>query len=122
MVNDLLVREGEHCTVPCLVTDPAVVNLSLHTCDGQPLPSGLSYSASTQRGILITNMSKEQEGCYVCAGNLGGTTVKSSQYIIEVRSGEPCCFLQEKRRREIERNNIRFNVSVLYVGMQQYWW
>lgn len=101
MVNDLLVREGEHCTVPCLVTDPAVVNLSLHTCDGQQLPSGLSYSATLQRGILIANMSKDQEGCYICAGNLRGITVKSSQYIIEVRTGEKCQFFTGAKK---ERN------------------
>ena len=88
MVNDLLVREGESCTVPCLVTDPAVTNLSLHTCDGQPLPLGLTYTARPQRGVVISNISKEQEGCYVCAGQLGETTVKSNEYVIEVRFGE----------------------------------
>ncbi|KAL2097442.1 hypothetical protein ACEWY4_006649 [Coilia grayii] len=84
MVNDLLVREGESCTVPCLVTDPAVTDLSLHTCDGLPLHLS-TYTVKPQRGIVINKISIEQEGCYVCTGKLGETTVKSSQYSIGVR-------------------------------------
>ncbi|XP_062376526.1 KIT proto-oncogene, receptor tyrosine kinase b [Sardina pilchardus] len=84
-VNDWMVREGEPWVVPCLVTDPAMVDLSLETCEGVPLPRGLVYTASPQRGILVANLTKDQEGCYVCTGRLGGTAVKSSDYIIEVR-------------------------------------
>lgn len=88
MVNALLAREGEDCTLPCLVTDPAVTYLSLMTCSGSAaLPAGLSFTADPQKGVIIHNVTKAFEGCYVCAGLMGGTTVKSSQYDVSVRRG-----------------------------------
>ncbi|KAG9259947.1 mast/stem cell growth factor receptor kita-like [Astyanax mexicanus] len=85
MVNGLLVKEGMDCTLPCLVTEPAVTGLSLLTCSGDPLPAGLSYSTDSHKGITIHNISKTFEGCYVCAGNMGAVIVKSSQYTVDVR-------------------------------------
>uniref|UniRef100_A0A665SWD7 Mast/stem cell growth factor receptor Kit n=1 Tax=Echeneis naucrates TaxID=173247 RepID=A0A665SWD7_ECHNA len=80
MVNVILVREGENCTIPCLVTDPDVTLLALETCEGRPLPSGMSYYSNLQRGVIISNVRKEYEGCYVCVGQLGGLKVMSTQY------------------------------------------
>lgn len=85
MVNIILVREGENCIIPCLVTDPELTHLSLETCSGAPLPSGMGYRSSLQRGIIINNARKEFEGCYVCVGQLGGSTVTSNQYTVDVR-------------------------------------
>lgn len=88
MVNNMLVREGEDCTIPCLVTDPEVTLLALETCDGQPLPSGMSYRSNLQQGIIISNSRKEFEGCYVCVGKLGGDKVTSCKYTVDVRRGK----------------------------------
>lgn len=88
MVNVILVRASENCTIPCLVTDPGVTLLALETCNGQPLPSGMSYHSNLQRGIDIINVKKEYEGCYVCVGRLGEVKVVSSQYTVDVRLGE----------------------------------
>ncbi|GAA6091919.1 KIT proto-oncogene, receptor tyrosine kinase b isoform X2 [Tachysurus ichikawai] len=85
MVNGLLVKEGEDCTLPCLVTDPAVTSLSLLSCRGSAVPAGLSYTADPQKGIVIHNITKVFEGCYVCTGLMGGVTVKSRQYNVNVR-------------------------------------
>ncbi|XP_041641343.1 KIT proto-oncogene, receptor tyrosine kinase b [Cheilinus undulatus] len=85
MVNNILVRAGENCTIPCLVTDPEVNLLALETCKGQPLPSGMSYYSNLQRGIVIMDIRKEYEGCYICVGQLRGLTVTSSQYTVDVR-------------------------------------
>uniref|UniRef100_A0AAY5L8S0 receptor protein-tyrosine kinase n=1 Tax=Esox lucius TaxID=8010 RepID=A0AAY5L8S0_ESOLU len=85
MVNGILVREGEELILPCLVTDPEVTLITLQTCDRNPLPSGLHYHADPQRGITIGNARKEYEGCYECEGQLGGDTVRSSQYTVDVR-------------------------------------
>lgn len=85
MVNGLLVREGGNCTIPCLVTDPAVNHLSLLTCAGTALPAGLTYITHPQRGITIRNVSKAFDGCYVCAGQLDEKPVKSSHYNLDVR-------------------------------------
>uniref|UniRef100_A0A672Z2T5 receptor protein-tyrosine kinase n=1 Tax=Sphaeramia orbicularis TaxID=375764 RepID=A0A672Z2T5_9TELE len=88
MVNLILVRAGENCTIPCLVTDPEVTNMALESCDGRPLPSGMSYRSNLQRGIIINNAKKEFEGCYVCVGQLGGEKVTSFQYTVDVRLDE----------------------------------
>ncbi|XP_048053502.1 KIT proto-oncogene, receptor tyrosine kinase b isoform X1 [Megalobrama amblycephala] len=85
MVNGLLVREGENCTIPCLVTDPAVNHLSLLTCTGTALPAGLTYITNPERGITIRNVSKAFDGCYVCAGQMDEKPVKSNQYTLNVR-------------------------------------
>ncbi|XP_005941952.1 KIT proto-oncogene, receptor tyrosine kinase b isoform X1 [Haplochromis burtoni] len=85
MINIKLVREGDSCTIPCLVTDPEVTHLGLETCDGRPLPSGMSYKSDLQEGITINNIQKEYDGCYVCVGLLHGVKVMSSKYNLEVR-------------------------------------
>ncbi|XP_047433673.1 KIT proto-oncogene, receptor tyrosine kinase b [Mugil cephalus] len=85
IVNDILVRANENCIIPCLVTDPEVTGLALETCDGRPLPSGMSYHSNLQRGVIINSTRKEYEGCYVCVGRLGGAKVTSSQYTVDVR-------------------------------------
>ncbi|XP_072319112.1 KIT proto-oncogene, receptor tyrosine kinase b [Eucyclogobius newberryi] len=86
MVNGILVRVGENGTIPCLVTDPNVTHLALETCDGQPLPSGLSYQSNLLRGIIISNAQKEFQGCYICVGRLAGERVVSMSYTMDVRS------------------------------------
>lgn len=88
MVNIILVRAGENCTFPCLVTDPEVTLLALETCDGRSLPSGMSYHSDLQRGVTITNVRKEYEGCYICVGQLGGVKVTSREYSVDVRLGK----------------------------------
>ncbi|KAK2908735.1 hypothetical protein Q8A67_004572 [Cirrhinus molitorella] len=85
MVDGLLVREREDGTLPCLVTDPAVKNLSLLTCTGSGLPAGLTYIAHPQRGITIKNVSRAFEGCYVCSGEIDEKPVKSNLYSLSVR-------------------------------------
>ncbi|XP_075318861.1 KIT proto-oncogene, receptor tyrosine kinase b isoform X3 [Odontesthes bonariensis] len=85
MVNVILVRAGENCIIPCLVTDPEVTNLALETYDGEPLPSGMSYHSNLQRGIIISSARKDYNGRYVCVGQLGGVKVMSSPYSVDVR-------------------------------------
>ncbi|XP_047222050.1 KIT proto-oncogene, receptor tyrosine kinase b isoform X3 [Girardinichthys multiradiatus] len=86
MLDSILVRAGEDCIIPCLVTDPEVTNLALETCDGKPLPSGMVYSGNLQRGVIIRNATKEFEGCYRCVGQLRGDKVLSRSYSVDVRS------------------------------------
>lgn len=88
IVNVILVRAGENCTIPCIVTDPEVTQLALETCDGRPLPSSMSYHGNLQRGIIISNVRKEYEGCYECVGQLGGIKVTSMKYTVDVRLGK----------------------------------
>uniref|UniRef100_A0A7N8WJ57 Mast/stem cell growth factor receptor n=1 Tax=Mastacembelus armatus TaxID=205130 RepID=A0A7N8WJ57_9TELE len=84
MVNVILVRAGEDCNIPCIVTDPEVTLLALETCDGRPLPS-MSYHSNLQRGIIIRSVRKEYEGCYICVGELDGIKVMSIPYTVDVR-------------------------------------
>lgn len=88
MVNNILVRSGENCTIPCLVTDPDVTLMALESCDGQPLPSSMSYRSNLQQGVIISNVRKEYDGCFVCVGQLAGVKVTSSQYTVDVRLGK----------------------------------
>uniref|UniRef100_A0AAQ4QQE4 receptor protein-tyrosine kinase n=1 Tax=Gasterosteus aculeatus aculeatus TaxID=481459 RepID=A0AAQ4QQE4_GASAC len=74
-----------NCTIPCLVTDPEVSLLALETCDGKPLPSNVSYRSDLQRGVTISSISKENEGCFRCVGQLAGVKVRSSNYTVDVR-------------------------------------
>ncbi|XP_077575532.1 KIT proto-oncogene, receptor tyrosine kinase b [Stigmatopora nigra] len=84
MVNNILVRAGENCTIPCVVTNPEVTLLGLQTCEGRPLPSNMKYWSHNEQGIIIDNSKKEFEGCYICVGQLGGDKVTSSQYTVDV--------------------------------------
>lgn len=88
IVNVILERAGENCIIPCLVTDPKVTHLALETCDGRPLPSGMSYHSNPQRGIIINNVRKKYEGCYVCVGQLEGVKVVSNKYTVDVLLGK----------------------------------
>lgn len=88
IVNNILVKAGENCVIPCLVTDPEVTGLDLETCDGRPLPSGMRYHSNRQRGVVVGSAGKEYEGCYVCVGQLAGVKVKSGEYTVDVQLGE----------------------------------
>ncbi|XP_053177767.1 mast/stem cell growth factor receptor kita [Scomber japonicus] len=80
MVPNILTRVGEAASIPCLATDPSLVNLRLETCSSRALASGLQYSASLEQGIIIHNTQKAYEGCYVCTGMLREELVRSRDY------------------------------------------
>ncbi|CAK6956106.1 mast/stem cell growth factor receptor kita [Scomber scombrus] len=80
MVRNILTRVGEAASIPCLATDPSLVNLRLETCASRALASGLQYSASLEQGIIIHNTQKAYEGCYVCTGMLREEHVRSRDY------------------------------------------
>ncbi|XP_056132797.1 mast/stem cell growth factor receptor kita [Lampris incognitus] len=86
MVFNILARVGDTASIPCLATDPGLVNLRLETCHGGALTSGLQYSASLEKGIIIYNTTKAYQSCYICTGKLGETLVKSNRYDLTVRS------------------------------------
>lgn len=88
MVSKILTREGDDASIPCLATDPSLHNLSLEICTGRALASGLQYSPSLQKGIVIHNTQKTYEGCYVCTGTLMDKQVRSTDYILTVKPGK----------------------------------
>ncbi|KAJ8280075.1 hypothetical protein COCON_G00071410 [Conger conger] len=85
MVPDILGKEGESCTIPCLVTDPRVEALRLETCTGHALPDGLQYSVSPQLGATISNTRRAFQGCYTCTGSLDGRPVRSADFTLTIR-------------------------------------
>lgn len=93
MVFSILTRAGDSASIPCLATDPGVVNLSLEPCHGGALPTGLHYVASLERGMVIFDTQKAFEGCYICTGRLGSTHVKSHHYDLIVRPGKITLFV-----------------------------
>lgn len=88
MVYNILTREGNTASIPCLATDPSLDSLRLETCSSQDLASGLQFSPNLEQGILIHNTQKAYEGCYVCAGRLGEQHVKSHHYFLTVKPGK----------------------------------
>lgn len=87
MVSNILSREGDSASIPCLATDPSLENLQLKTCSSKALASGLQFSPSLEQGIIIHNTQKSYEGCYVCTGRLKETNVRSHDYHLTVRPG-----------------------------------
>ncbi|XP_071201927.1 mast/stem cell growth factor receptor Kit-like isoform X3 [Salvelinus alpinus] len=85
IVFSILTRAGDSASIPCLATDPRVVNLRLEPCHGGALPNDLDYAASLERGMVIYDTKKAFEGCYICTGRLGGARVKSHSYDLTVR-------------------------------------
>nr|XP_023860715.1 mast/stem cell growth factor receptor Kit-like isoform X3 [Salvelinus alpinus] len=85
IVFSILTRAGDSASIPCLATDPRVVNLRLEPCHGGALPNDLHYAASLERGMVIYDTKKAFEGCYICTGRLGGARVKSHSYDLTVR-------------------------------------
>lgn len=88
MVFNILSREGDAASIPCLATDPSLDNLRLETCSSGALASGLQYSSSLEQGISIQNTQKAYEGCYVCTGRLREERVRSHDYYLTVRPGK----------------------------------
>ncbi|CAL8309399.1 unnamed protein product [Lota lota] len=85
MVFNILTWVGDSASIPCLATDPALVNLRLETCKGGALAPGLQYSATLEAGITIYSTEKAYEGCYMCKGQLGEAEVYSRHYNLTVR-------------------------------------
>ncbi|XP_076583026.1 mast/stem cell growth factor receptor kita isoform X2 [Chaetodon auriga] len=85
MVFNILSREGDAASIPCLATDPSLDNLRLQTCSSEALASGLQFSASLEQGIIIHNTQKAYEGCYVCTGRLREQNVRSHDYYLTVK-------------------------------------
>ncbi|XP_069006795.1 mast/stem cell growth factor receptor kita isoform X1 [Embiotoca jacksoni] len=85
MVFNILTREGDSVSIPCLATDPSLDNLRLETCSSRALASGLQFSASLEQGIIIHNTKKAYEGCYVCTGTLVKEVVRSNNYSLIVK-------------------------------------
>lgn len=88
MVFNILTREGDAASIPCLATDPSLENLRLETCSNRALASGLQFTSSLEQGIIIHNTQKAYEGCYVCTGRLREEHVKSHDYYLTVRPGK----------------------------------
>ncbi|XP_051232791.1 mast/stem cell growth factor receptor kita isoform X2 [Dicentrarchus labrax] len=85
MVLNILAREGDNASIPCLATDPSLDNLRLETCSSRALASDLQFSGSLEQGIIIHNTQKAYEGCYVCTGRLREENVRSHDYYLTVR-------------------------------------
>ncbi|XP_041791127.1 mast/stem cell growth factor receptor kita isoform X1 [Chelmon rostratus] len=85
MVFNILSREGDTASIPCLATDPSLDHLRLETCSSGALASGLQFSASLEQGIIIHNTQKAYEGCYVCTGRLREEYVRSHDYYLTVK-------------------------------------
>ncbi|XP_061593974.1 mast/stem cell growth factor receptor kita isoform X2 [Cololabis saira] len=128
MVFSILTREGDTASIPCLATDPSLGNLRLETCSRRALDSGLQFSASLEQGIIIHNIKKSYEDCYVCTGSLLGEHVRSHNYYLTVKPvpvAPPVIEMQQSSRMILIRNqsltlicntsNVNGDISVKWV-------
>ncbi|XP_034036393.1 mast/stem cell growth factor receptor kita isoform X2 [Thalassophryne amazonica] len=107
LVFSILARVGHAALIPCLATDPTLLNLRLETCSGRALASGLQYTADLQQGISINNTQKAYEDCYVCTGSLREDYVRSHDYTLTVKpvpKGPPVIEMQTPKRVILTQN------------------
>ncbi|TKS75028.1 Mast/stem cell growth factor receptor [Collichthys lucidus] len=127
MVFNILTREGNTASIPCLATDPSLDSLRLETCSSKDLASGLQFSPNLEQGILIHNTQKAYEGCYVCAGRLGEQDVKSHHYFLTVKpvpNAPPVIEMQAPKRAILTRNQSLYlacNTSNVNGDIQLKW-
>lgn len=107
MIPDIMAGAGDIATIPCLATDPRMVDLHLETCDGQQLPTGMRYSASTETGISMLNVQPTYKGCYVCVGFLKEKMARSMEYKLNVRLGE--------RHRQREKDTVFSPYLIIFI-------
>ncbi|XP_053703763.1 macrophage colony-stimulating factor 1 receptor 2 isoform X1 [Synchiropus splendidus] len=82
------VKEGHDALLRCLVTDPAVKNLTLHyhgDTGPQSLPPGMNMTLDPKRGALIHQVQKSFKGYYVCSGWKDGMLFSSSHLELSVK-------------------------------------
>ncbi|KAM4548699.1 mast/stem cell growth factor receptor kita isoform 1-T1 [Odontesthes bonariensis] len=128
MVSSILTREGDTASISCLATDPSLDNLRLEACNERALASGLQFSASLEQGIIIHNVQKAYNGCYMCTGTLLGKFVRSQEYQLIVKPvpvAPPVIEMQQPSRLILTRNqsllltcntsNVNGEISVKWV-------
>lgn len=84
------VMEGQDFLFRCLLTDPAVSNLTLQPKDdrGQGLPSGMIVTMDPKRGALIRDLRRTFTGHYICSGWKEGVQFKSRPLDLVVFHGK----------------------------------
>uniref|UniRef100_A0A8C4XCN2 receptor protein-tyrosine kinase n=1 Tax=Erpetoichthys calabaricus TaxID=27687 RepID=A0A8C4XCN2_ERPCA len=66
-----LEQEGASVLLPCILTDPSIVDVSLKMANGSEPPRGMNYTFDSKRGITIQNAQPHFSGDYVCYGRKG---------------------------------------------------
>ncbi|XP_029439419.1 macrophage colony-stimulating factor 1 receptor [Rhinatrema bivittatum] len=75
--------EGRNASIPCLITDPSISQVSLMRTSGSPVPpETTSYHA--QKGITIHNVQMHQAGDYYCQALVNGANKPSSTVTLKV--------------------------------------
>ncbi|XP_068581473.1 mast/stem cell growth factor receptor kita isoform X2 [Cebidichthys violaceus] len=127
MVFNILTRVGDNASIPCLATDPSLDNLRLETCASGAPASGLRFTASPERGVVIHDTQKAFEGCYVCTGRLGREGVRSHDYYLTVRPvpvAPPVIEMQATKRVILTRNenlSLTCNTTNVNAEIQLKW-
>ncbi|TSN30194.1 Mast/stem cell growth factor receptor kita [Bagarius yarrelli] len=101
IINDIMAGAGDTALIPCLATNPKMVELHLETCNGEPIPPGMRYSSSIETGISVMKVQPSYKGCYICVGILEEKMARSMEYKLNVRlvpDAPPYISLQEHKR------------------------
>lgn len=90
-----VVKEGQDFLFRCLLTDPAVTNLTLQSEGsaggrGRGLPHGMNVAFDPRRGALIRDLDKSFNGRYVCSGWKDGRQFRSRPVDLLVVPSKTC--------------------------------
>ncbi|XP_062404924.1 macrophage colony-stimulating factor 1 receptor [Sardina pilchardus] len=65
-------KEGESCTLACLITDPTLAPVSLRLANGSAPPPDLNFTSDPHRGVKLLKLRHGHTGDYVCAAHTSG--------------------------------------------------
>ncbi|XP_060102337.1 mast/stem cell growth factor receptor Kit isoform X2 [Heteronotia binoei] len=79
-------NEDDDALIPCAVTDPDVLNFTLKTCEGKPVPENMVIIPDLKKGITIKNVQRSFHGCYQCAALQNGVEKTTEIISLVVRA------------------------------------
>ncbi|NXX18479.1 CSF1R factor, partial [Podargus strigoides] len=94
----IFVTKGSNAELPCLITAPEYgSSVTLIMDDSSHISPGTNYSFSTEKGITLYNVQREQKGFYRCQAVIKGKIEKSSRIrlIVEEALEKPVSVLMD---------------------------
>ncbi|KAJ7996417.1 hypothetical protein DPEC_G00236860 [Dallia pectoralis] len=77
------VKEGSDLLL-CQLTDPSATELSLHTTNGDPVPSDVQYVVHPKRDIVIKTLAVRHSADYFCSAKINGVQNNSEPVTVTV--------------------------------------
>lgn len=78
-------EEGRSVIVMCPANDPTISDFTLRRCDGTSVPEAMTFIPDILQGIILKNLQKSFEGCYLCSAKQDGQVKTSQQFSLKVK-------------------------------------